>query len=111
LPRRPHADRTGRRLHTLGGQLVSGRFERRLNNMIRRFRNYYVVIHRDPSDIHLCRWRVERKGEPMGVSLEGRGFISYNTAVMAARERSMNFLSDSNERLDHPAATTGESSR
>jgi hypothetical protein len=96
LPRRP---RTGRKLHTLGGQLVSGRFERRLNDMIRRFRNYYVMIQRDPPDIHLWRWRIERRGEPMGVSLEGRGLISYNAAVMAGRRELDEFL----ERLEREA--------
>jgi hypothetical protein len=45
--------------------------------MVRKYRNYYVMIQRDPSDIHLWRWRIERRGNPMGVSLEGRGFLSY----------------------------------
>jgi hypothetical protein len=67
--------------------------------MVRKYRNYYVMIQRDPSDIHLWRWRIERRGEPMGVSLEGRGFLSYNTAVTTGRRALDEFL----DRLEREA--------
>jgi hypothetical protein len=64
--------------------------------MVRKYRNYYVIIQRDLSDIHLWRWRIERRGKPMGVSLEGRGFASYNAAVVAGRRA----LDEFRERLE-----------
>jgi hypothetical protein len=73
--------------------------------MVRKYRNYYVMIQRDQSDIHLWRWRIERRGEPMGVSLEGRGFISYNAAVMAGRRALDDFL----ERFERESEPPGRS--
>jgi hypothetical protein len=71
--------------------------------MVRKYRNYYVMIQRDQSDIHLWRWRIERRGEPMGVSLEGGGFVSYNTAVMAGRGALDEFLERLERESDPPS--------
>jgi hypothetical protein len=71
--------------------------------MVRKYRNYYVMIQRDRSHTYLWRWRIERRGEPMGVSLEGRGFISYNTAVMAGRRALDEFIEQLERESDPPS--------
>jgi hypothetical protein len=45
----------------------------------------------------------------MGVSLEDRGFISYNTAVLAGRRALDEFLERLKESLSDPAVATSES--
>jgi hypothetical protein len=46
-------------------------------------RGYYVVATRQTAYPPSWRWRIVRRGEPMGVQIEGGGFSSYHAARMA----------------------------
>ena len=57
---------------------------------------YYVRAIRDPTDPPSWRWRIIRRGSPMGVFLEAGGFGSYEAARFAGNVALADFL----ERLE-----------
>jgi len=57
----------------------------RLQAMIKKLnhRGYYVMATRQTSYPPSWRWRIMRRGKPMGVRIEGGGFSSYDAAWQA----------------------------
>jgi hypothetical protein len=46
---------------------------------------YYVMATRESAYPPSRRWRIVRRGKPMGVRIEGGGFTTYEAARMAGR--------------------------
>jgi hypothetical protein len=55
-------------------------------------RGYYVIATRQTAYPPSWRWRIVRRGEPMGVQIEGRGFSSYQAARLAGARALADFL-------------------
>jgi hypothetical protein len=55
-------------------------------------RGYYVMATRASAYPRSWRWRIVRRGEPMGVRIEGAGFGSYEAARVAGRRALDDFL-------------------
>jgi hypothetical protein len=55
--------------------------------MIRRFnpRSYYIMATRETAYPPSWRWRIVRRGKPMGVQIEGGGFATYEAARLAGK--------------------------
>jgi hypothetical protein len=55
-------------------------------------RGYYVMATRQTSYPPSWRWRIMRRGKPMGVRIEGGGFSNYDAARLAGKLALANFL-------------------
>jgi hypothetical protein len=55
-------------------------------------RGYYVMATRQMTYPPSWRWRVMRRGKPMGVRIEGGGFSTYDAARLAGRLALADFL-------------------
>jgi hypothetical protein len=55
-------------------------------------RGYYVMATRQTAYPPSWRWRIVRRGEPMGVQIEGGGFSNYGMARLAGRRALADFL-------------------
>jgi hypothetical protein len=55
-------------------------------------RGYYVMATRQTAYPPSWRWRIVRRGEPMGVQIEGGGFSSYHAARLAGGRALADFL-------------------
>jgi hypothetical protein len=55
-------------------------------------RSYYVMITRQTAFPPSWRWRIVRRGEPMGVQIEGDGFTTYVAARLAGGRVLADFL-------------------
>lgn len=55
---------------------------------------YYVLTHRETTYPRSWRWHIVRRGRPMGVVIEGRGFHSYEAARFAGRLALEDFLKE-----------------
>jgi len=55
-------------------------------------RGYYVMATRQTAYPPSWRWRIVRRGEPMGVQIEGGGFSSYHAARLAGKLELAHFL-------------------
>jgi hypothetical protein len=53
---------------------------------------YYVMATRQTAYPPSWRWRIVRRGEPMGVQIEGGGFSTYHAARMAGSRALAEFL-------------------
>jgi hypothetical protein len=63
--------------------------------MIQNFnhRGYYILVTRQNETYPPSfRWRVMRRGKPMGVHIEGGGFSSYHAARLAGGRSLADFL-------------------
>jgi hypothetical protein len=62
--------------------------------MIRRFNpgSYYVMATRETAYPPSWRWRIVRRGKPMGVQIEGGGFGTYEAARLAGKLALEDFL-------------------
>ena len=58
--------------------------------------SYYVMVTRQTAYPPSWRWRIVRRGKPMGVCIEGGGFSNYGMARLAGRRALADFL----ERLE-----------
>jgi hypothetical protein len=54
--------------------------------------SYYVMVTRQTAYPPSWRWRIVRRGEPMGVQIEGCGFSSYHAARLAGGRALADFL-------------------
>jgi hypothetical protein len=54
-------------------------------------RGYYLMATRQTA-YPPWRWRIVRRGEPMGVQIEGGGFSSYHAARLAGGRALADFL-------------------
>jgi hypothetical protein len=59
-------------------------------------RGYYIRATRLTAYPPSWRWRIMRRGEPMGVQIEGAGFTTYDAARLAGKLALADFL----ERLE-----------
>jgi hypothetical protein len=59
-------------------------------------RGYYVMATRQTAYPPSWRWRIVRRGKPMGVRIEGGGFTTYEGARLAGGRALAHFL----EQLD-----------
>jgi hypothetical protein len=70
--------------------------DRKVGNlaMLKKFnpRSYCVVAARETAYPPSWRWRIVRRGEPMGVQIEGGGFSSYHAARLAGGRALADFL-------------------
>ena len=48
--------------------------------MIKNHRGYYIRATRETAYPPSWRWRIMRRGKPMGVQIEGGGFATYDAA-------------------------------
>ena len=48
-------------------------------------RDYFVIVSREAKQASFC-WKIERRGEAMGVNLTGCGFSAYRAAEIAGRK-------------------------
>ena len=55
-------------------------------------RGYYVMATRQTAYPPSWRWRIVRRGEPMGVQIEGGGFSTYDAARLAGTLALADFL-------------------
>ena len=55
-------------------------------------RGYYVMATRQTAYPPSWRWRIVRRGEPMGVQIEGGGFTTYDAARLAGKLELAHFL-------------------
>src|ERR1700677_1580090 len=55
-------------------------------------RGYYVMATRQTAYPPSWRWRIVRRGEPMGVQIEGGGFTTYGAARLAGTPGRGHFL-------------------
>jgi hypothetical protein len=55
-------------------------------------RGYYVMATRQTTYPPSWRWRIVRRGKPMGVQIEGGGFSSYHAARLAGKLALEDFL-------------------
>jgi hypothetical protein len=55
-------------------------------------RGYYVMATRETAYPPSWRWRIMRRGEPMGVRIEGGGLSTYYAARLAGKLVLANFL-------------------
>jgi hypothetical protein len=55
-------------------------------------RGYYVMATRQTAYPPSWRWRIVRRGEPMGVQIEGGGFSTYDAARLAGKLELAHFL-------------------
>jgi hypothetical protein len=55
-------------------------------------RSYYVMATRQTAYPPSWRWRIVRRGEPMGVQIEGGGFSTYEAARLAGGRALADFL-------------------
>jgi hypothetical protein len=55
-------------------------------------RAYYIMVARQKAYPPSWRWRVMRRGKPMGVRIEGGGFSNYDAARLAGKLALANFL-------------------
>jgi hypothetical protein len=55
-------------------------------------RGYFVITNRESIYPPSWRWRIVRRGKPMGVRIEGRGFSTYDTARIAGSRALTEFL-------------------
>jgi hypothetical protein len=53
---------------------------------------YYVMAIRESDYPPSWRWLIVRRGNPMGVRVEGRGFSSYEAARLAGSRALADFL-------------------
>jgi hypothetical protein len=53
---------------------------------------YYVMAIRESVYPPSWRWRIVRRGKPMGVRIEGGGFTTHETARLAGRRALTEFL-------------------
>jgi hypothetical protein len=60
--------------------------------LIRNHWGYYVRATRETAYPPSWRWRIMRRGEPMGVHIEGGGFSTYDAARLAGKLALTNFL-------------------
>jgi hypothetical protein len=71
--------------------------------MIRNQRGYYVRATRETAYPPSWRWQIMRRGEPMGVRIEGDGFPTYVAARLAGGLALADFLEQLElEKLDRP---------
>jgi hypothetical protein len=54
--------------------------------------NYYVLATRMATYPPSWRWRIVRRGKPMGVRIEGGGFTTYEAARLAGSRALADFL-------------------
>jgi hypothetical protein len=55
-------------------------------------RGYYVMAIRETAYPPSWRWRIMRRGKPMGVRIEGGGFSTYDAARLAGKRALADFL-------------------
>jgi hypothetical protein len=55
-------------------------------------RGYYLSVTRQVAYPPAWRWRIMRRGKPMGVRIEGSGFPSYDAARLAGGWALADFL-------------------
>lgn len=55
---------------------------------------YYVLATREATYPPSWRWRIIRRGNPMGIRLEASGFSSYEAARFAGRVALTDFLDE-----------------
>jgi hypothetical protein len=55
-------------------------------------RGYYVMETRQTAYPPSWRWRIMRRGKPMGVQIEGGGFSTYDAARLAGKVELAHFL-------------------
>jgi len=55
-------------------------------------RGYYVVATRQTAYPPSWRWRIVRRGEPMGVQIEGGGFTTHHAARLDGKLELAHFL-------------------
>jgi hypothetical protein len=66
-------------------------------------RGYYIRAARETAFPPSWRWRIMRRGKPMGVRIEGGGFSTYDAARLAGKLVLANFLEQlelENSRID-----------
>jgi hypothetical protein len=64
---------------------------------------YYIRAARETAFPPSWRWRIMRRGKPMGVRIEGGGFSTYDAARLAGKLVLANFLEHlelENSRID-----------
>jgi hypothetical protein len=72
---------------------VEGFCDRKFGNLAMiASRSYYVMATRQTAYPPSWRWRIVRRGEPMGVRIEGGGLSSYHAARLAGGRALANFL-------------------
>jgi hypothetical protein len=54
--------------------------------------SHYVMVTLQTAYPPSRRWRIVRRGEPMGVRIEGGGFSNYSMARLAGRQALADFL-------------------
>ena len=54
--------------------------------------SYYVIAIRQTAYPPSWRWRIVRRGKPMGVRIEGSGFTTYEAARLAGTLALADFL-------------------
>jgi hypothetical protein len=54
--------------------------------------SYYVMVTRQTAYPPCWRWRIVRRGKPMGVRIEGGGFSTYDAARLAGGRGLADFL-------------------
>jgi hypothetical protein len=65
----------------------------RLQAMIKKLKHsYYVMATCQKSYPPSWRWRIVRRGKPMGVRIEGGGFSTYDAARLAGKLELAHFL-------------------
>jgi hypothetical protein len=72
-------------------------------------RDYYILVARQSHTYPPAfRWQIMRRGNPMGVRIEGDGFPSYDAARLARRWRiSLSSLSERRIRAIDPSWSVG----
>jgi hypothetical protein len=79
-----------------GKLTLKGDADRKFDNlaMIQKLnhRGYYEMATRQTAYPPSWRWRIVRRGEPMGVQIERAGFSTYEAARLAGKLELANFL-------------------
>jgi hypothetical protein len=60
--------------------------------VIKNHRGYYIRATRETAYPPSWRWRIMRRGKPMGVCIEGGGFATYDAARLAGKPELAHFL-------------------
>ena len=55
-------------------------------------RSYFIMANRESTYPPSWRWRIARRGRPMGVRIEGHGFSTYEAARTAGNSALADFL-------------------
>lgn len=60
---------------------------------------YYILTNRETTYPPSWRWQIVRRGRPMGVTIDGRGYHSYEAARFAGRLALEDFLTQLRQEL------------